>query len=203
MPQRQDLVVLRGDDPRLRDRDQPAEERVIVLIAIYGAGADLEAGGVDQVCRPAGMEHGRRVGQGPQQLPGPTRMIEMDVRQNGVIDRLAGDPKRIEGGEQPGHRAVRPGIHEGGAAVAHDQVARGQPGPDVAEIDRVDSVFVGSNLGALHGCRVPRAGATSRAPWTSRARYYPGKEVGQAFQPDKAQSQAGKPDLHAFLFVPG
>jgi len=29
--------------------------------------------------------------------------------------------------------------------------------------------------------------------------YYPGKEVGQAFQPDKAQSQAGKPDLHAFL----
>jgi len=29
--------------------------------------------------------------------------------------------------------------------------------------------------------------------------YYPGKEVGQAFQPEKAQSQAGKPDLHAFL----
>src|SRR5271157_3115061 len=28
--------------------------------------------------------------------------------------------------------------------------------------------------------------------------YYPGKEVGQAFQPDKVQSQAGKPDLHAF-----
>ncbi len=25
--------------------------------------------------------------------------------------------------------------------------------------------------------------------------YHPGKEVGQAFQPDKAQSQAGKPDL--------
>src|SRR5208337_2698140 len=32
-----------------------------------------------------------------------------------------------------------------------------------------------------------------------RLTYYPGKEVGQAFQPDKAQSQAGKPDLHAFL----
>ena len=101
------------------------------------------------------MEHGRRFGQGPQQLPGPARMIEMDMRQNGVSDRLAGDPQRIERGEQPGHRAVRPGIHEGGAAVAHDQVARSQPGPDVAEVDRVDSVFVGSNLGPLHGCRVP------------------------------------------------
>ena len=33
--------------------------------------------------------------------------------------------------------------------------------------------------------------------------YYPGKEVGQAFQPDKAQSQAGKPDLQCVSFVPG
>jgi hypothetical protein len=29
----------------------------------------------------------------------------------------------------------------------------------------------------------------------SDAIYYPAKEVGQAFQPDKAQCQAGKPDL--------
>src|SRR5271157_2278853 len=35
--------------------------------------------------------------------------------------------------------------------------------------------------------------------WALVSCYYPGKEVGQAFQPDKAQSQAGKPDLHAFL----
>ena len=33
--------------------------------------------------------------------------------------------------------------------------------------------------------------------------YYPGKEVGQAFQPDKARSQAGKPDLQCVSFVPG
>jgi hypothetical protein len=33
--------------------------------------------------------------------------------------------------------------------------------------------------------------------------YYAGKEVGQAFQPDKAQSQAGKPDLQCVSFVPG
>ena len=32
-----------------------------------------------------------------------------------------------------------------------------------------------------------------------RFRYYPGKEVDQAFQPDKVQCQAEKPDLHAFL----
>jgi len=35
------------------------------------------------------------------------------------------------------------------------------------------------------------------------AKHYPGKKVGQAFQPDKAQSQAGKPDLHAFLSCRG
>ncbi len=45
------------------------------------------------------------------------------------------------------------------------------------------------------------------------ARYYPGKEVGQAGKPDKAQSQAGKPDkaqsqagkpdLQCVSFVPG
>jgi hypothetical protein len=40
----------------------------------------------------------------------------------------------------------------------------------------------------------------ARAPLRS---YYPGKEVGQAFQPDKAQSQAGKPDLQCVSFVPG
>src|SRR5208337_5008834 len=28
-------------------------------------------------------------------------------------------------------------------------------------------------------------------------RHYPGKEVGQALQPDKSQSQAFQPDLHA------
>src|SRR5271165_450632 len=33
--------------------------------------------------------------------------------------------------------------------------------------------------------------------------YYPGKEVGQAFEPDKVQSRAGKPDLHAFLSCRG
>src|SRR5271157_4783648 len=38
---------------------------------------------------------------------------------------------------------------------------------------------------------------------THRLAYYPGKEVGQAFQPDKAQSQAGKPDLQCVSFVPG
>ena len=27
-------------------------------------------------------------------------------------------------------------------------------------------------------------------------RYYPGKKVGQAFQPDRPNSQAGKPELH-------
>ena len=32
--------------------------------------------------------------------------------------------------------------------------------------------------------------------------YYPGKEVSQAFQFDKAQSQAGKPDLQCVSFVP-
>jgi hypothetical protein len=36
-----------------------------------------------------------------------------------------------------------------------------------------------------------------------RIEYYLGKEVGQAFQPDKAQSQAGKPDLQCVSFVPG
>lgn len=32
-----------------------------------------------------------------------------------------------------------------------------------------------------------------------RPRYYPGKEVSRAFQPDKVQDQAGKSDLRAFL----
>ena len=32
--------------------------------------------------------------------------------------------------------------------------------------------------------------------------YYPGKEVVQAFQPDKAQSQAGKPDLQCVYSDP-
>ena len=38
---------------------------------------------------------------------------------------------------------------------------------------------------------------------TGVSAYYPGKEVGQAFQPDKAHSQAGKPDLQCVSFVPG
>ena len=40
--------------------------------------------------------------------------------------------------------------------------------------------------GLVHPIHSPEAGLFC---------YCPGKEVGQAFQPDKAQSQAGKPDL--------
>jgi len=55
------------------------------------------------------------------------------------------------------------------------------------------------------GRREPFFGPISSSQTTRTVRfgrsgdYYPAKEVGQAFQPDKAQSQAGKPDYMRFF----
>ena len=58
------------------------------------------------------MQHGPRIGQCLHHLSGATGVIEVDVRQEQVVDLLAGEAQLVERRQQLGRGRAGPGVDE-------------------------------------------------------------------------------------------
>lgn len=86
-----------------------------------------------------GMHQDSRARQCRCQSPGATRMIEMHVRENDVVDGIDIQVRIGECGEQIRHRKMRAGIDESGMTFGHDEMARIEARTDILGVDGDDA----------------------------------------------------------------
>lgn len=113
--------VRRFDDARGVDRQHLAVQAAHFGRAIDGGGAGHQLGGIGHVPRAARVHHEAGVGEGAHHRAGAAGVVEMDVRQDHVIDALR---RQIERGQRPLDRAQRfvvAGIDDRGAAFSDDR----------------------------------------------------------------------------------
>ncbi len=123
-----------------RDRQQLAIQLAVHRVAVDGDGAGDELRRIDEVRCAARMQHGPGVRQRLHHLARATRVVEMDVRQEQVIDLLARKAQFVERCQQPGRGRAGPGIDESGASLVHHQVAGREPGAHVLRIDQEEAI---------------------------------------------------------------
>ena len=100
----------------------------------------LAIGSIEVGCA-AWMQHRLCIGQRLHHLACAACVIEMDVRQEEVIDlRARDDPVRRALPATWARPAPGAGIDEGGAPLVHYQVAGREPRPYIFRIDQVEAI---------------------------------------------------------------
>ena len=94
------------------------------------------------------MQHGPCVRQRLDQLAGATRVVEVHVGQEQVIDLLARDAELVQRREQPWGSRGGACIDERCPAVVHDEVTRRQARADVMGVDQVHAIAHRDGVGS-------------------------------------------------------
>ena len=112
-----------------------------------------ELGGLDEMRRAARMQHRPRVRQLLHQLARAAGVVQVHVREENVVHRLAGDAEPSSAAEQIGNGMRRADVDERGPAAVLDDVRGREPGPHVFGIDGTDAVRMASEF----SCDMARA----------------------------------------------
>jgi hypothetical protein len=136
------LAILDHPHARRRNRHKLPVQTREAFLAVDRLGARDELRGVDHVRRAARMQHRLRAGKLAHESARATGVIQVHVRQQQVIDRVARHAEFPQSGEQIGNRIVGADIHEGGAAGVNYDVRGGVPGIQVLAIHGGDAVRV-------------------------------------------------------------
>ena len=135
------LTVRNHAHARARNRHQ-LPVQLLEALAVDRAGTLDQPPGVDHVRRATRMQQRLGVGELAHQPARPSGMVQMHVRQQHEVHRLARDAQFRERGEQVGDGCVRPHIDKGGATGLDDDVRGGVPRVQVLGIDCADAVRV-------------------------------------------------------------
>jgi len=90
------------------------------------------------------MHHQPGVGQFAHQRAGAAGVVEVDVAEDDVIDRIAAQAQLVQCRQHIRQRIVAPGIDQCHPAVIDDQVDRRQDRADIAGVKGMNAVFVSS-----------------------------------------------------------
>jgi hypothetical protein len=86
------------------------------------------------------MQHCPRIGQRLHHLAGATRVVEMDVRQEQVIDLVAREAELVQRRQQRGCGWSRTRVDESSASLVHHQVAGRKSRSHVSRVDQVKAI---------------------------------------------------------------
>ena len=143
-------LVSRLDDPGGLDGQYVAVQRPHLRGAINRRGAGNKLAGISHVPGAARMHDQPRIREGTHHGPRPPCVVEVDVRQDDVIDALGCQIQRRQGSKGNGQGVVAAGIHQGNAPVFDHHVHRGQQRADIIGVKRMNTMLV-TNEG-LHDC---------------------------------------------------
>jgi hypothetical protein len=129
-----------GDEHALRrDRHQLAVELPEERLAVDLDRAGDQLRGLDHVGRATRVEHRPGVRQRLDELARAPGVVEVHVRQEDVIDLLAGDADFVKRGEQARRGRCDARVDERRPPGVHHEVTRGQARPVIQGVDHVDT----------------------------------------------------------------
>ena len=146
--QPQGRTVRRLHDAIDRHRQDLAIERAGTVCSVDFVGGCYQLRRVGHVSRTARMHDQPRLRQLAHQQARTSRVIEVDMGQDNVLDHGAGNAQGIERAQDNGGRGIGGGIDQRRTPFADDEVYGIVNRLDIARIDDMDIVFV--PLGAVH-----------------------------------------------------
>ena len=165
-------LVLGDQNPRLVDRHDVTVHFAGPLFAVHADRAGNQSFGVDHVRRTAWVQHTTGIWQVLHKQPRPTRMIEVNVRQEHVVDVRDVETLLPKGVEQQWYGIVGAGINERPTAALDNQVARVLERTQVFRVDGDDAIVECRRVRVLIQAASSRGrrGARSSVPATRRPR---------------------------------
>ena len=149
VPQRERVAVLENANAALRDGQNRPVDLAKVLLPVDGRGALHELLGSDEVARGAGMREQGRVGAGREERAGSTRVVEVGVCNDDVVDVLGLLSSPGKGVHQHGNGVARVALDERTSVARDSEVGADVPGGLRCAVDGVAFVLHGAE------CRAP------------------------------------------------
>ena len=144
------LAVLGDGDAFALDGQDFAVQLRIQLVAIHGARAGDELGGVEHVRRAARMHHAGGARQRAHERARAAGMVEVHVREEQEVHRVGRDLQLFERREDQRNGRVRAGVDDRRAAARDDDVRGIHLRPHVFRVDGGDAV--GECRQSWHDC---------------------------------------------------
>ena len=143
-PQFQHQPIVGVHDTLGRNGQNIAVDRVNVRLTINSGDAGHQPGRLGHVARTARMHHQLGLGQFAHQRAGTAGVVEVDVAEDDVIDRIATQAQLIERRQHIRQRIVAAGIDQRHPPIVDNQVDRRQDRTDIAGVKGMNAVLVSS-----------------------------------------------------------